>query len=51
MQYDLYILVYFDCGHPNFLSLALPLIGVVIMAKLYIDCFETNQGATYRHNK
>jgi hypothetical protein len=28
MQYDLYILVYFDGGHPKFFCLALPLLGI-----------------------
>lgn len=51
MQYDLYILVYFDGGHPKLFCLAPPLIGAVIMAKLYIVCSETNQGATYGHNE
>ena len=51
MQYDLYILFYFDGGHHKLFCLAPPLIGAVIMAKLYIVCSETNQGATYGHNE
>jgi len=51
MQYILYILVYFDCSHPKLFFLALPLIEPVIIAKLYTDCSETNQGATYGYNE
>ena len=51
LQYDLYILVYFECSHPKLFCLALPLIGAVIMEMLYTDCSETNQGATYGHDE
>jgi len=37
-QYDLYVLVYFDCDHPKLFCLALPpLIGAGITEKLYTD--------------
>ena len=51
MQYDLYILVYFEGGHPILFCLAPPLIGAIIMAMLYIDCSDTKQGVTYGHNE
>jgi hypothetical protein len=51
MKYDLYIYVHCDCDQPKILFLAMPLIGAVIMAKLYIDCSETYQRATYGHNE
>ena len=51
MQYDLYILVYFEGDNPKLFCLAPPLIGAVIMAMLYNDCSETNQEATYVENE
>ena len=51
MQYDLYILVCFEGGRTKLFCLTSPLIGEVIMAKLYTNCSETNQGASYGHNE
>jgi hypothetical protein len=51
MKFDLYIFLYCDCGQPKLFCLAPPLIGAVIMAKLYIDCSKIYQGATYGHNE
>jgi len=51
MHCDLYILAYFDGGHPKRFCPAPSLIGADIMAKHYTNCSETNQGATYGQNE